>query len=59
MNARIASKEHQLLAQENAALRNENKCLKEQLADLQGQLDWLKKRWCHNIAEMSKFLPKK
>ena len=44
MNVRIASKEHQLLAQENAALRNENKCLKEQLADLQGQFDWLRKQ---------------
>ena len=44
MNVRIASKEHQLLTQENAALRNENKCLKEQLADLQGQFDWLRKQ---------------
>lgn len=43
MNVRISSKDEQSLAQENAALRNEVNNLKEQLALLQEQFDWLKK----------------
>ena len=41
---RISSKGEQPLAQENAALRNEVNNLKEQLALLQEQFDWLKKQ---------------
>ena len=41
MNVRISSKDEQSLAQENAALRNEVNNLKEQLALLQEQFDWL------------------
>ena len=44
MNVRISSKDEQSLAQENAALRNEVNNLKEQLALLQEQFDWLKKQ---------------
>ena len=44
MNVRISSKDEQSLAQENAALRNEVNHLKEQLALLQEQFDWLKKQ---------------
>ena len=44
MNVRISSKDEQALAQENAALRNEVNNLKEQLALLQEQFDWLKKQ---------------
>ena len=44
MNVRISSKDEQALAQENAALRNEVNNLKEQLALLQEQFDWLRKQ---------------
>lgn len=44
MNVRISSKDDQSPEQENAALRNEVNILKEQLALLQEQFDWLKKQ---------------
>ena len=44
MNVRISSKDEQSPAQENAALRNEVNILKEQLALLQEQFDWLRKQ---------------
>ena len=44
MNVHISSKDEQSPAQENAALRNEVNILKEQLALLQEQFDWLRKQ---------------
>lgn len=44
MSGQNLTKNEQLLAQENVALRNEISILKEQLALLQEQLDWLKKQ---------------
>ncbi len=44
MNVRISSKDEQSLVQENVALRNEVNNLKEQLALLQEQFDWLRKQ---------------
>ena len=44
MNVRFSSKDDQLLAQENAALRQKVTTLEEQLAHLQEQFDWLRKQ---------------
>ena len=58
MNVRISSKDEQALAQENAALRNEVNNLKEQLALLQEQFDWLRKQVFGRKTEQTSIIKK-